>query len=166
MGELPEQDSKIVTGEKTTSLEKFWIESIREIKKESISRVEEAGKQLISVITLSQTIYFAAVSFSEAKKSLNLINHRAFYWIFIIVLIAPLLLWIVSLVFAVKVFKPEEYDTNLESPTKAQSAIDTAFNNKNRNLQKSFRFLFVGFLLVLITLFIYLGFVPTPPSDK
>jgi hypothetical protein len=67
----------------------FWLELARNQAKESVKAQEEAAKQLISITTFSQTIYFAVVSFNEVKKGLSIVesNHQ---WYVVIILITPL----------------------------------------------------------------------------
>lgn len=51
-----------VQGEPLTPLDRFWLDTARNAAKESVGALEEAAKQLITITTLVQTIYFAVIS--------------------------------------------------------------------------------------------------------
>ncbi|MGD0951737.1 MAG: hypothetical protein ABR985_04980 [Methanotrichaceae archaeon] len=53
-----------------SAMDRFWLETARSVSKESIGALEDAAKQLISITSLTQGIYFAAISFSDLKKTL------------------------------------------------------------------------------------------------
>jgi len=54
----------------------------RSVSKESIAALEDAAKQLISITSLTQGIYFAAISFSDLKKPLSFTIGKDGYWCF------------------------------------------------------------------------------------
>lgn len=148
-----------VAGETLTPLDEFWLATTREAAKESIKALEEAAKQLISLTTLSQGIYFAAVSFGEVKKTLD---HMAGpgRWALGLLLLLPLLFWIASLAMATFVFHPEVYRTNLESPDLARATYQEVVAHKHQQLNRAHLTLMVGFVFLLINLAVYLLFVP------
>jgi len=94
-----------VQGEALTPMDSFWLEAARGAAKESVKALEEAAKQLITVTTLAQGIYFAAVSFGDVKAVLGGLN-AARQWTVAVVLVVPLIFWLLSLAFAFRVFKP------------------------------------------------------------
>jgi hypothetical protein len=147
-------------------IDNFWLDTLRSAKKESVGKLEEAAKQLITVTSLTQTIYFAAISFSDAKKGLGQIQSPV-RWLFIILLSLPLLFWIPSLIFTIRVFKPENYDVNLSSPTFAKQTLERIISYKSKYLQRAYRLLAIGFMFAALALFTYLVFIPVkedPPA--
>jgi hypothetical protein len=80
--------------------------------------LEEAAKQLISITSLTQGIYFAAIFFSDLKKVLIVNDWHGL--LLVLLFTSPILLWLISLGFAVRVFIPDTYKTNLQSPDLAK----------------------------------------------
>lgn len=152
-----------VAGEQITPIDQFWLNAAREAAKESPAALEEAAKQLIAIAGFAQTLYFAAISFGDVKKSLDLLS-TAQRWAFIAALIFPLILWILSLAFAARVFTPQLYDTNFDSPEIARETCEEIARHKHRNLKRALWLLAFGFLPMLVNLFIYLAFIPVKQS--
>lgn len=142
-----------------TPLDRFWIEAVRNSAKGGPDKLEEAAKQLITITSLSQTIYFTAISISEVKKGTANLPPQL-YWGFIVVLVIPLLAWIASLIFAIRVFKPEIYNLNLNSPSQAEEFMNRVTEYKDKQLQWSYRLLILGFGLLVITVVLYFVFLP------
>jgi hypothetical protein len=105
-------------GEPVTELDEFWLETARTAVRESVASLEEAAKQLIGAVTLVEGIYFAAISFSDLSKVMAVQGTEADFRILLFV--SPIVLWLVCLFFAVRVFTPETYKTNLSSPQLAE----------------------------------------------
>lgn len=161
--EADKQDMAVLQGSAAAPLERSFLDTLRNAKSGSPAKIEDAAKQLIVVTSLLQSIYFASVSYSEAKKGLGQLQSWL-YWCFIVALILPLVAWILSLIFAIRVFKPETYNTNLNSPSAAESVLEKITNYKNRQLQIAYWLLVVGFFMVLAALFVYLVFLPSTIS--
>lgn len=104
-----------------SAMDRFWLDTARGAAKESIPAQEEAAKQLITITSLIQGIYFAAISFSDLKKTL--VVHDWFGWLVVLLFVSPIVLWLVSLSFALSVFTPETYITNLQSPDLAREML-------------------------------------------
>ena len=157
---VPVEDASIQRrGGMPSPIDNFWLETLRSAKKESAGKLEEAAKQLITVTTLSQTIYFAAVSFSDAKKGLGQIQHPV-KWLLIAALSLPLFFWIPSLIYTIRVFKPEAYDVNLSSPTYAKKVLEAIISYKSKHLQTAYKLLAIGFIFAALALVTYLVFIP------
>lgn len=137
-----------VQGGKLTSLDHFWLETVRNAAKESVSALEEAAKQMITITSLLQGIYFAAISFSDIKKALGQFTDIQ-GWLITGALLLPLLLWIISLAFAVLVFKPRLYLTNLDSPDVARKSYEEIITYKHQQLQRSHLMLVLGFVSLI-----------------
>ncbi len=148
-----------VQGEALTTLDSFWLDVARGAAKESVGALEEAAKQLIAVTSLAQAIYFAAVSFGGVKTALGALT-RAEQWLIAVALVAPLLLWLASLAFAVLVFKPKTYRTSLDSPDLARQVYEKIVAYKHRQLVRAHRLLAAGFALLIINVVLYLIYIP------
>jgi hypothetical protein len=148
-----------VQGEALTSSDSFWLDMVRGTAKESVSALEEAAKQLITVTTVAQAIYFAAVSFGGVKAALGSLT-PARQWLVAISLIVPLIFWLASLAFAVLVFRPKTYSTSLDSPDHAREVYEEIVAYKHRQLLRAHRLLATGFIPLIINIVLYLIFVP------
>jgi hypothetical protein len=155
---MSESDEKPVQGGSLTKLDRFWLETARGAAKESVAALEEAAKQLISVTSLLQAIYFAAISFSELKESLVVVEGVK-DWLLILLFVLPIILWLASLGFAVRVFKPETYKTNLSSPDLARSMYGEMVAYKHQQLRRAHLFLVLGFLPLVVNIVLYLAWI-------
>ena len=150
-----------IQGGALTPLDHFWLDAARNVAKESAASLEEAAKQLIGITSLSQGIYFAAISFSDVKKGLAQFSGQQ-QWMMVAALIVPLLLWIVSLWFAIRVFKPETYKTNLDSPDLAREMYYEVVTYKKKQLQRAYLALVLGFVPLIVNVVLYLIYFPAP----
>lgn len=146
-------------GESLTALDRFWLDVARDAAKESVKATEEAAKQLIAITSLAQAIYFASVSFSNIKKSLDVFT-PASQWAIVITLALPLVCWLLGLMFAFLVFKPRAYESNLESPDVARETYLKMVSYKHRQLSRAHLMLGLGFVPLVVNLLLYLAFVP------
>lgn len=151
-------------GEPVGALDKYWLDTARDTARESIKAIEDAAKQLIPIASLAQTIYFAAVSFSNVKKAFAF---TATEWRFAIaaVLALPLLFWIASLIFAIGVFTPAAYKTNLESPDIAREMYQRMVAYKHRMLRWAHWLFVLGLVPLAINLILYVALIPVPPES-
>lgn len=154
---MSEGDEEPVPGGSLTKLDRFWLDTARGAAKESVTALEEAAKQLISVTSLLQAIYFAAISFSDLKESLMV--ETAKDWLLVILFVLPIVLWLASLGFAVRVFEPETYKTNLSSPDLARSMYGEMVAYKHRQLQRAHLFLVLGFVPLVVNIVLYLAWI-------
>ena len=145
-----------------SAMDRFWLDSARGAAKESIPALEEAAKQLISITSLTQGIYFAAISFSDLKKVLVVNDLDG--WLLVLLFTSPILLWLISLAFAVRVFIPETYNTNLQSPDLAKEMLQQMTAYKHQQLLRAHKALLLGFGLLAVNIVIYLGWMPALKS--
>jgi hypothetical protein len=153
-------DNPDAIGQRVDELDEFWLETARTSVKESVSSLEEAAKQLIGAVTLVEGIYFAAVSWSEMKTIMAVQGGAAFFRIALFV--SPIVLWLLCLVYATRVFTPETYQTNLSSPDLAEQFHRSLVKYKHENLKKAHRALLVGFGLMLLAVVAYLWLLDGP----
>ena len=140
-----------------SAMDRFWLETARSVSKESISALEDAAKQLISITSLTQGIYFAAISFSDLKKAL--VVHDWQGWLLILLFVSPIVLWLASLAYAVRVFSPETYKTNLQSPDLAREMLKEIAAYKHKQLKLAHKALLLGFVLLIVNIIVYLGWI-------
>ncbi len=159
MNQNESPDIPEVQGEALTELGKYWLTTTRETAKDSIKALEEAAKQLIALTTFSQGLYFAAISFSDLKKSLD---HIPFVGklIVVLILVFPLLFWLGSLLAALLVFHPKNYDTNLSSPDLARETFNDIVAYKHLRLKISHILLLLGFAPLVANILFYLLLIP------
>jgi hypothetical protein len=146
-----------VTAAQPSAMDRFWLETARNVSKESISALEDAAKQLITITSLTQGIYFAAISFSDLKKAL--VVHDLQGWMLVLLFASPIILWLISLRFAILVFTPETYKTNLQSPDLAREMIQKIVAYKHSQLKLAHKALLLGFVLLVVNIIVYLGWI-------
>jgi p-aminobenzoyl-glutamate transporter AbgT len=147
-------------GEPVTELDEFWLETARTAVRESVASLEEAAKQLIGAVTLVEGIYFAAISFSDLSKVMAVQGTEAD--LRILLFVTPIVLWLVCLFFAVRVFTPETYKTNLSSPQLAEQLYRELVSYKHRNLKRAYWALLAGFVPLVVAVVYYLRLLDGP----
>ena len=147
-------------GEPVTELDEFWLETAKTAVCESIASLEEAAKQLIGAVTLVEGIYFAAISFSDLRKVMAVQGTEAN--LRIVLFVSPIILWLVCLFFAVRVFTPETYKTNLSSPQLAKQLYQDLVSYKHRNLKRAYWALLAGFVPLVVAMVFYLKLLDGP----
>ncbi len=126
----------------------FWRENAQRLVSESISTIEEVAKQLIALNSLLEGIYFSAITFSDLKPVLtNLI--AAIY-------LAPILFWLLSLVFAVLTLSPRSYAININSSRDSKDIFNEIVSKKHTMLMWSEVFLILSFIALFIAVGHYL----------
>jgi hypothetical protein len=130
----------------------FWREKAKELVSESVSTIEGVAKQLIAVNSILEGIYFHAVTFSEVKPVLT-------PWSAVMYL-APVFLWLGSLVFAVLTLSPKAYTINIYSSQDSKERFEDIVARKHGMLRVSEAFLIASFIALVIVLAHYLLAVP------
>ena len=126
----------------------FWRENAQKLVAESIATIEGVAKQLIAVNSLLEGIYFHAITFSDVKPVLT-------GWIAAIYL-APIALWLLSLLFAVLTLSPKTYKININSSRDSKERFEEIVSKKHGMLKISEAFLIVSFVALMITVTHYL----------
>ncbi len=136
--------------------EEFWIGKLRELRAGSISAIEEAAKQLVTMITVMQGIYAAVLAFSGIKEMprgnvLALICYAL-----------PIFLWLAALFFALMVSHPRAYHCQEDSP---EETFDTIAKFKYQRLRLSFILVVISFVIAAggIMYWLYTASQPIPP---
>lgn len=142
--------------DRVSQKDRFWL-SLGKIKiKEAQSRQEDGAKQLIVITSILQAVYFASIPFTEIKNLFTTQNYQTlpqfYHWwlepFLIIFFISPVLLWLISLFFAVRVLVPEDHFIIEDSPTDWKDNYKLSVKRKSRNLQLAHKSLVIAFGLL------------------
>ena len=139
-----------VKGQSLTEEDKFWLEQGKEFVKSSIPAIQDAGKQLITMLTTMQGIYLAAVAYSEFTKKLDTVP----VWQHL-VLALPLLIWLCALYFALNIFRSKGYEIHLNAPDEIQQTLDKIASFKQNNLNWTYYLIVLGFLVAVFNIVFY-----------
>ena len=147
-----------------TEDETFWMAKMRELAGGSVGAVEESAKQLITMITVMQGIYAAVLAFSGIKEM-----PRGNLWALILYAL-PILVWLVSLFFALRVSKVREYRYYETSPDSAKDTFLKIAKNKHRDLRLAYILFTISFIIAAIGIFYWLysasQLIPPPTTPK
>lgn len=130
----------------------FWRENAQNLVRESISTIEEGAKQLITINSVLEGIYFPAITFSDIKP-VTTVFVAAIY-------LAPVFLWLLSLVFAVLTLSPKNYAININSSSDSKERFNEIIAKKHMMLKWSECFLILSFVALFAALAHYLMAVP------
>jgi hypothetical protein len=125
----------------------FWKKNAEKLVGESISAVEDTAKQFVVVTGLLQGIYFHAIAFSDMKGAEG--------YSFLIYL-APLVLWFLSLIFAIMVLFRKKYDININSTSNSKKIFEDMVKIKYRYIRISGFFLIFSFVALDVAFLHYL----------
>ncbi|MEE9613719.1 MAG: hypothetical protein V3W31_02045 [Thermodesulfobacteriota bacterium] len=138
----------------------FWLKKAKELTADSIKSVEEAGKQLIAMITVMEGIYAAVLAFSGIKTiPANSLPAAVAY-------VSPIFLWLVSLFFAIRIFKTKEYSFHAKSPDSVKQTFLDIAKYKQENLERAYTFLCISFAVSALGIlyWLYTGNVAANPG--
>ena len=139
-----------IKGQPLDAEDTFWLEQGRELLKGSIAAIENAGKQLITLLTTMQGIYLGAVAYSEFTKKLAHVP----VWQHL-VLIIPLLIWLCALYFALNIFRTQAYKIRLNAPGEIEAAFDRIAAAKQKFLSFTYWLIVLGLLAAMFNIVIY-----------
>lgn len=131
----------------------FWQKTSREAPIVAIAKCEEAAKQLITLNSLTITIYIGIISFSDILKQPLSLRSTLFF------LMLPLPFWLASLILATRVIVPRTYPLK-----QIQDDYIKIGRGKYGYLQWSYALLIVSMLALVAVIAIYLLCVPPPPT--
>lgn len=143
-----------------------WRKVWNEAPVQAIARVEDAAKQMIVVTTGLQGLYIAIFAFSNIRIQVMAKPGGVPGMLVLLVFLTPVVCWLVSLLYATRVFVPRvRPDVNFNEVSasawqKVKYAYRQASEEKLRWLQHSHRWLIASFVFVLIAV-VVLVFLPT-----
>jgi hypothetical protein len=159
-------EQKAIKCKQPDHIQSLWLEQGKDIIKGALTKQEEAARQLITITTLLQGIYFAAISFSDLKKALMVQQHHGVILAALIMLFAiPIIFWLISLSFSMRVIVPVTRLTNLYSPDLISATFYEAVDYKQRNLYYAQWSLILGLIPLAINIYIYLALMQIPLSS-
>lgn len=126
----------------------FWKKNAEKLVGESISVVEDTAKQFVVVTGLLQGIYFHAIAFSDMKGAEGYS---------VLIYLAPLVLWLLSLIFAVMVLLRKRYEININSASNSKKIFEEIVKIKYRYIRISGFFLIISFVALAIAFLHYLS---------
>lgn len=126
----------------------FWKRNAEKLVGESISSVEDTAKKFVTVAGLLEGIYFHAITFSDVRHMVG--SSMLIY-------VAPLVLWLLSLIFAVMVLFRKKYDININSSRDSKEKFEEILNEKYQLLQISGIFLIISFVALIVAVLHYMG---------
>jgi len=128
----------------------FWKQNAEKLVGESFSSIETTARQFVVITSLLQGIYFHAIAYSDL---------RIWSEYSILIYVAPLMLWLLSLVFAVMVFFRSMHEININSSKESKKVFHKVLKKKCRLVQFSGFFLIVSFVALTVAVLHYLGVV-------
>ncbi|HII00121.1 TPA: hypothetical protein HA351_00215 [Methanosarcinaceae archaeon] len=128
----------------------FWKKNAEKIVGESVSIVEDTAKQFVTVTGLLQGIYFHAIAFSDVKGAEGYS---------VMIYLAPLVLWLLSLIFAVMVLLRKRYKININSTSDSKEKFEEMVKVKYRYIRVSGVFLILSFVALAVAILHYLGVI-------
>src|SRR5947209_7661468 len=102
-GQTPSNEQEQIIQDAADSWRKVGNEALVE----AIKRIEEAAKQLIALTAILQGIYFAVFAFSDLRKQVDVLKLPIPNGLILLLFFIPLVLWLVSLYCATRVFVPQ-----------------------------------------------------------
>lgn len=130
----------------------FWRKNAEKLVSDSIYSIEEVAKQLILVTSLLEGIYFHAITSSDIKALLH--GKIAFLYLM------PIVLWLLSLIFALLTLFPNKYHININSSHDSREIFEKILFKDYKLLITSEIFLIVSFIALFFTMWHYLLVVP------
>jgi hypothetical protein len=146
--ESEETDAREEVSVVTPEPNPFWKKNAEKLVGESISALEDTAKQFVVVTGLLQGIYFHAIAFSDMKGE----EGCSF-----LIYMAPLLLWLLSLIFAVMVLLRKRYKININSTSNSKKIFEDMVKIKYRYIRISGVFLILSFVALAVAFLHYLS---------
>jgi hypothetical protein len=141
-------------------LNSFWLQMGQDNVKKTLDRQEEAAKQIISLTSVLEAIYFAAISFSDLKTALTSQNIPCNQLIiFVAFFVSPIIFWLLSLGFAIRVAVPVTKIADLKSPRQLGDLYVETVNYKSKYLRLAHVALVLGFVPLAVNIVIYIVWV-------
>ncbi len=121
--------------------------------------IQEAAKQICTIVPIVQTAYFAAVSLGDLKTAVWQ-DWQRLWWVPIPFML-PALLWLASLLSAIQVFVPPTVGEGGSTSAAYNHIIKTRY----RQLKRSLFLAAGGLLAMIVAAAVYLVCIPPPPPS-
>jgi len=161
------------TPEQKQQLEKaadHWYQVGNEAPVQALTRVEEAAKQLIGLNAALQGLYLAVFAFSDLRKQAIALHTPVPGNVVVLLFFTPILLWLISLYSATRVFLPHERtgvnlnDVSTGAWLQIKQTYETTADEKLKWLRRSHHWLVSSFVVVLLLLVVLALLPPAPQS--
>ncbi len=146
-----------------------WRKISTEAPVQSLTRVEDAAKQLVGLTGVLQGLYFAVFVFSDFKEVISGLFDPVIEGLALIASLSPVLLWLISLYCATRVFVPRwRSDINLEDMSvdawqRVKKSYEAVVDKKLKWLHRSHVWL-IGSFSVVFLLLLLVAFLPSQPK--
>ena len=127
----------------------FWRQNAQKLVEGSVDTLDNMAKQLITLTSLLEGLYFHAITFSDLKGTLS----GWLIWIYI----APIALWMLSLLSAVWTLFPKTYIINIGSSRNSKETYEQIVSKKHFRLKIAAALLVLSFLPLMVAVYYYLN---------
>jgi hypothetical protein len=127
----------------------FWRQNAQKLVEGSVDTLDNMAKQLITLTSLLEGLYFHAITFSDLRGTLG----GFVIWFYI----APIALWLASLLFAVWTLFPKTYDINIGSSRNSKETYEQIVSKKHFRLKISATLLVLSFPPLMVAVYYYLN---------
>ena len=110
---------------------------------DALGVVREAAKAMLTGLGLMQGIYLGMMGFSGFIPKTMPFRHKAFF-------IIPLLAWLGSIYFSLRVMKTQRLKINLHDPDDIREKSEQVLTDKQRSLNWSFWMLALGLIAAFL----------------
>lgn len=127
----------------------FWRRNARKLVESSADTLDNMAKQMITLTSLLEGLYFHAITFSDLRGTLS----GWLIWCYM----APIILWMTSLLFAIWALFPKTYIINICSSRSSKETYEHIVSEKNLRLRISAALLVLSFLPLMVAMYYYLN---------
>lgn len=127
----------------------FWRQNAQKLVESSVDTLDNMAKELIALISLLEGLYFHAITFSGLRGTLS----GWLIWFYI----APIAIWMASLLFAVWTIFPRTYNINIGSSRNSKETYEQIVSTKHFRLKIAAALLVISFLPLMVAIYYYLN---------
>ncbi len=148
---------------------KHWQQVWNEAPVQSVTRIEDAAKQVITITAGLQTFYVGVFVFSSIRAQIAEIHSSVPNWLILLLFFPPPACWLISLAYATYVFIPRiqpGVNFNEVNPSAWQKVKDVyaqAAEKKLHALHRAHWWLVASFALVLLVIVLF-AVLPAAPK--
>jgi hypothetical protein len=155
------EDSEVtdLIGEPLTEEDSDFIKNLQELLKAGIAEPIDGAKQVITTNGLLLTVYFVAISFGKFKDMSY--ESGLLYGIQTCLFCVPILLFLLSTYYALRVYIPVSSYPSIYSPDLRTQTYKYIIDYRYSQLKRSILSMELGFVLMLVCFIVYMIFIPT-----
>lgn len=127
----------------------FWRENAKKLVEGSVDTLDRMAKELIALVSLLEGLYFHAITFSDLRETLG----GWLIWFYL----APIALWMASLLSAVWSLFPKTYNINFGSSRNSKEIYEQIVSKKHFRLKIAAFLLVISFLPLMVAIYYYLN---------